>query len=301
MRRAIGSLALVLVSLLLVVCYHLPEYTGRRQELAPGLNECTHADGQLYYVYVPENAPEDPENARILVAVHGYSGRLDTDDGRDRVRRSAERWIDLAEQEGWVVLAPQFDEDRFENDYQRLNLQGVRADLRLLDLVDHVSSRTTGIKEDRKVLLFGFSGGGQFVHRFCAFNAGRVDRAVAGAAGWYMWPDADLPYPLGVDPDSLPDGVRPDLNGLCGTDLLIIVGENDTTQSSFRKTYGAYDLQQLQGPGRRQRAQNWYDALQQMAGANTWDFAVSIQVIPDTEHTISPALKEASRVFLAAE
>jgi poly(3-hydroxybutyrate) depolymerase len=266
-------------------------------QLSVGLNECVFDDGQLYYVYVPRKSMESAEDSQILVVIHGYSGRLDTEEGRSKVKRGAERWQDLAEKQGWIIIAPHFEEKRFRNDYQRLNLFGLRADLRLLDLVDTVRTELSEISLDSAILLFGFSGGGQFVHRFCAFHADRVSRAVAGSAGWYMWPDPKLPYPIGVRSASLPKGVEPNLQALCGTDLLIIVGENDTNQGSFRANYRQYDLISLQGSGRRERAQKWYNAVQEIAREKNWNCSVRFQVVPNTEHTISSALEEASARF----
>jgi poly(3-hydroxybutyrate) depolymerase len=299
MRQAFMILVLVSQFVCLSCQSESSIVTVTHPQLNLGLNECVFDDGQIYYVYVPKKSMESAKDSQILVVIHGYSGRLDTDEGRSTVKRTAERWKDLAEIQGWIVLAPHFDEKRFRNDYQRLNLFGLRADLRLLDLVDSVRTELSEISLDSAILLFGFSGGGQFVHRFCAFHADRVARAVAGSAGWYMWPDPKLPYPIGVRSASLPKGVEPKLQALCGTDLLIIVGENDTNQSDFRETYRQYNLLKLQGSGRRERAQNWYNAVQEMAIKNNWNCNVRFQVVPNTEHTISAALKEASARFLA--
>ena len=36
------------------------------------------------------------------------------------------------------------------------------------------------------------------MYRYVAFHPERIERAVAGAPGWYMWPDPNLPYPIGA-------------------------------------------------------------------------------------------------------
>jgi hypothetical protein len=55
-----------------------------------GLNEFLFKDGQLYYVYVPSSFFEDPQKGKILLSVHGYSGKKDNHSGRKRARRAAE-------------------------------------------------------------------------------------------------------------------------------------------------------------------------------------------------------------------
>jgi len=94
----------------------LAALTTSAAALGPGLHEAQHADGQLYYVYVSAAAARTPDTAPVLAAIHGYSSRLLTDEARARVRRTAERWSALADKQGWVVLAPHFDESRFDND-----------------------------------------------------------------------------------------------------------------------------------------------------------------------------------------
>lgn len=255
-------------------------YTGRRiynlnskenmRNLSSGLNELYFRDGQLFYLYISEKALENIENAEILASIHGYSGRKNDPSGKNRVKLTALLWAKLADQNGWVVLSPHFDEKRFSNNYQRLNLHGKnRSDQRLHELVNEIERFLPGIKTE-KLLLFGFSGGGQFVHRYALFQPERVKRAVAGGAGWYVFPDDKLPYPIGISPQSLPKSVQPKLNDLLNTKLLILVGENDGNEGAFKKTYvnnfRTYNLLALQGDGRRERAENWVASLQKVSG-----------------------------------
>jgi poly(3-hydroxybutyrate) depolymerase len=44
--------------------------------------------------------------------------------------------------------------------------------------------------------LSGYSGGGQFVHRFMLVHPGRVARVAVGAAGWYTFPDPALDWSI---------------------------------------------------------------------------------------------------------
>jgi pimeloyl-ACP methyl ester carboxylesterase len=262
-----------------------------------GLNEFFFKDGQLYYVYVPSSFFEDPQKGKILLSVHGYSGRKDNQRGRKRVKRAAERWAYLADSNRWVVISPHFDEKRFKNNYQRLNFYGVRADTRLEDIVMEAANMLSGLRAD-KLLLFGFSGGGQFVHRYAAFHPSRVERAVVAAAGWYLWPDNTLPYPIGIERDSFKNIPKPQILKLCQVNLLVLVGEHDAKQGAFRQQVKGHNLNAIQGESRRIRARNWIDALKQFSKLEDEDFKIAIETVPNTGHSISKRLKKMAGKYL---
>ena len=268
------------------------------QRIEAGLNELALRDGQVFYLYVPKRVMTQGEPARILVSVHGYNGRKADEKGRKHVKRSAERWSSLAGKRGWVILAPQFDEKRFQNDYQRLNLCGLRADGRLIEMLSILHRIGPCLRTD-KVLLFGFSGGGQFVHRFAAFHPKLVDCAVSAAAGWYLWPDKTLPYPLGTNSGSLPGDLRPQIRELCQMNLLVMTGQNDLQQGAFRKYFKDYDLQMLQGRGRKERAQRWITAMQELAGKNGWPYKIDFKVVSNTTHTLNKKIIEYAGEYLS--
>ena len=295
-RITTSILAVILYTLLChPAAYALPVVNA-------GLNELYYRDGQRYFLYVPDSALRNPKEAYILASIHGYSGRTDDAEGISRVEYTALRWSSLAEEYGWVVLAPHFDEDRFNDDYQRLNLSifgtGVRADLRLDDLVREVGQLIPGINS-RKIYLFGFSGGGQFVHRYVAFHPDRVLRAVSAGSGWYMWPDDGLPYPVGTT--TLLHGADPRIDELLTSNLLVLVGAEDTTDSSFRKTYGFYDLMKIQGETRWERARNWVNELERIAQRKNIDLNVELEFAPSTGHSISYTLKKSAAEYLTED
>jgi len=271
------------------------EKTDRK--ITEGLNTLSFHDGQLFYLYVPRRVIVEPRAARILVSVHGYTGSRSNARGRAKVRKYAEYWIELAEKKGWVVLAPHFDERRFNRDYQRLNPSGLRADLRLNALVGEVGRRLPGIPTEN-IFLFGFSGGGQFVHRYLTFSPERVHRAVCGAPGWYLWQDPSLPYPVGIARKTLPYGLRPRWRELCGTKVLLIVGERDVAQRAFRRKYKGYDLMTLQGKGRKERAENWFTSLQNMANKKGWPFRMALKVLPRKGHVVNALFLECATRYL---
>ena len=263
-----------------------------------GLNEYFFEDGQLYYVYVPRNILADPQKGKILVSVHGYNGRKDDQSSRKRVKRAAERWSHLADNNGWVVISPHFDQKRFNNDYQRLNFLRIRSDVRLNQIIIKVERMLGGIRTD-KLLLFGFSGGGQFVHRYAAFNPSRIERAVAAASGWYLWPDSTLPYPIGTEQNSLKNLPKPQILKLCQVNLLILVGEHDAEQGSFRHEFKGHNLIALQGKGRRVRAENWIESLKKFSRLHDKYFKITLKLVPNTGHSISKRLKKMAGKYLS--
>jgi len=292
------------INIVLIAFYALLCYPGASAlaSVNPGLNELYYSDGQRYFLYVPDSVLDNPEEAHILAAIHGYSGRIDDAGGISKVRNTALKWASLAEEYGWVVLAPHFDEDRFNDAYQQLNLSvfgiGVRSDLRLNDLVDEVRQLIPGINS-RKIYLFGFSGGGQFVHRYVAFHPERVSRAVSAASGWYMWPDGGIPYPVGTA--TLLHESEPKIDELLTSDLLVLVGTEDTTDSSFRKIYGFYDLMKIQGETRWERAENWVSELEQIAARSNMEMSVQLKFAASTAHTISYTLKKIADEYLTED
>ncbi|AJY75392.1 hypothetical protein [Paenibacillus beijingensis] len=113
-----------------------------------------------YCAYVPKSFDaEHPQHGRLIVLIHGT-------DRNAQIYRDA--FSDLAEQTGAMVLAPLFPAGIIEagelNAYKFVRFHDIRFDHVLLSMIDEFSSKY-GVAFER-FLLFGFSGGAQFVHRF---------------------------------------------------------------------------------------------------------------------------------------
>jgi pimeloyl-ACP methyl ester carboxylesterase len=264
-----------------------------------GLNEYQFQDGQFFYLYIPQKATIQNGSSQLLALIHGYTAREPGMRSRRIIKKNVILWKNYADDMGWVILAPHFDRRRFGNDYQRLNFAGIRSDARLNELIDKAGNILPDLQTE-KILLFGHSGGGQFVHRYAAFHSQRLDRAVAGAPGWFMWPDLSLAYPYGARSNgSFNDSYR-HLAGLCDQQLLILVGENDDTQRVFRNKYKGIDLNMLQGKGRRRRAENWFFALQEFAIQERLPIRVRLKIIPKTAHRLGSRMVDAAMAWLSA-
>jgi pimeloyl-ACP methyl ester carboxylesterase len=126
------------------------------------------------------------------------------DSSRD-AEKLRDAWATLAEEEGVVVLSPHFPCDlKFPDgpdNYKRLAWEtGAGEELRydsvLLDMIDCVADEW-GCVDTRTFALVGFSGGGQFVHRFLYLYPERVHAVSIGAPG-RATPLVDEPWPQGI-------------------------------------------------------------------------------------------------------
>jgi pimeloyl-ACP methyl ester carboxylesterase len=205
-----------------------------------------------FQIYVPKQTAANP---RIFVSVHGISRNA---------REHAKRYAALAESYGVVLVAPEFPADRFP-DYQRLGRadRSERADLVLARVVAEVA-RETGAGGDQ-VWLFGYSGGGQFVHRYAMAYPERVAGYVVGAAGWYTFPDATLRFPRGIKKNSDLEDIRFDPDRFLKVPGAVVVGERDVHPgTALRKTR---EVEEQQGATRFERGERWVAAMNEAAAA----------------------------------
>jgi poly(3-hydroxybutyrate) depolymerase len=236
---------------------------------------------QIYYVYVPRLvAPGAP----LVVSVHGISRNAE-EHGR--------RFAPFAERYGVVLVAPLFDEARFP-DYQRLGREsgakgkrGARAD-RMLERIVAEVGRTTPADPSR-LFLFGFSGGGQFVHRFAMAYPERVASYVVGAAGWYTFPDATVPFPRGTRMRACLSDVCFDPKRYLRVPSLVLVGERDVHEgSAMRQTSKVNDQQ---GESRLERGEHWVAAMQAAAQEHGYSTRFGFATLARSGHSFRRAAR----------
>lgn len=229
-----------------------------------------------YFLYVPETASR---HAPLFVTVHGISRNA---------RQHANLFASLAERYGVVVMAPLFPAHTHGN-YQRLGKSGEeeRADRVLEDMIDEVGELTGA--QTKRFFLFGYSGGGQFAHRYAMAHPNRIGAYAVGAAGWYTFPDMRLSYPLGLrPPKSMPD-MRMVPKRFLAVPATVFVGELDTRlDSALRKTV---KVNGQQGASRVERGQRWVAAMNQAARdqglAGSFDFVA----VPNCGHSFSHCMQ----------
>ena len=180
-------------------------------------------------LYVPMSASAS-ERSPLLVLIHGTTRK---DWLRDGFR-------DFAERTGTVLLAPLFPVGAAaEGDvhgYKWLDAHGMRFDLLLLDMIEQAA----GIwpLDPNRFALFGFSGGGQFAHRFLYLHPHRLTALSIGAPGNVTLPDLLRPWPAGVRGLEERFGVEFDADVVKVVPIHLVVGGADTETWEIAKSPG---------------------------------------------------------------
>jgi pimeloyl-ACP methyl ester carboxylesterase len=133
--------------------------------------------------------------------------------------------------------------------------------------------------------LFGYSGGGQFVHRYTLAHPERVAAVAIGAAGWYTFPDESQDYPWGIRETAALPGARFDPESFLRVPACVLVGENDTRRD--RELNQSHRLDRQQGQTRLERGRRWVDAMRAAARARGLDTAYRFEVLPDSAHSFT--------------
>jgi len=236
-----------------------------------------------YYLYVPRHV--DP-SVRPLVSVHG-------------ILRKAEEHIAAfapwAEDNGRILIAPLFTKAQCRR-YQKVVLDKCQADRALIAALSHAAD-ATGI-DTARIDLFGFSGGGQFAHRFALLHPERVGRLVVCSAGWYTWPDPFEAYPYGLAPEprsarrgnrSNGPRFRPNLKAFLEIPALVLVGERDIERDLTLRKEPMLDRRQ--GLNRVERAQGWSDSLREVARQIGVTADAQLRLLPGCGHSFEECVR----------
>lgn len=230
-----------------------------------------------YFCYLPTQAVPD---APLLVAVHGFSRNA---------AEQVESFAPLCERAGVVLAAPHFPERDFP-DFQRLGRtgRGSRSDhaleAMLADLRGHLGWLLG------RVTLCGYSGGGQFAHRYLMAYPGRLMGAVVAAPGWFTFPFRDLSYPYGLRVGNRLPGVRLRPESFLRVPVLVAVGEEDDDPDSENLRHSpALDAQQ--GSTRVERAARWVRAMQEEAYASGLPSRVRLAILPGAGHSFPECME----------
>ncbi|MFE6887314.1 poly(aspartic acid) hydrolase [Streptomyces sp. NPDC057694] len=175
-----------------------------------------------YCLYVPRDHNADGPPSPLVVAIHGTRRRAET---------LRDAFADFAEEHGCVVLAPLFPAGiTGPNDldsYKLLDPSALRADELLLDMVDEIAARWH-VDADR-FHLHGFSGGGQFAHRFTYLHPERLASLSVGAPGRVTLLDPTRPWWQGTaDVQELFGTTAASPSAMRRLPVQMIVGELDT-------------------------------------------------------------------------
>jgi pimeloyl-ACP methyl ester carboxylesterase len=175
-----------------------------------------------YYLYVPRGFTfATAAQYRMAVVVHG-TGRTPTG--------YRDLFADFAEAEQAIVVAPLFPAGIGERgelaNYKFIAFRGIRYDEILLGIVAEVADRYA-IAEQR-FLVFGFSGGAHFAHRFAYLHPGALLGLSIGAPGMVTLIDDTLPWWRGTADFGERFGRGVDLAALRTVPVQMVVGAEDT-------------------------------------------------------------------------
>ena len=244
-----------------------------RQQLAK--RRTPGATGVSYYLYRARRP--DPKRP-LLVAVHGIQ-RL--------AREQAVLFAPLVEALGGTVVAPYFGRNRFA-DFQRLGRlnKGERADLALKRVLADVADFTA--IDTRRVVLFGYSGGGQFVHRFAMAHPRQVLRMAVAAPGWFTFPQGRLSFPHGTGATpALPDLIFDPARFLT-IPTLVVVGARDTARDDALNQRPKLDRRQ--GRNRVERGRRWVSAMSAQAARYGYETPYTFRTVPDSGHSFEECM-----------
>lgn len=222
-------------------------------------------------MYIPASRPA----ARIVVLMHGIS---------ENACELVLRFASQAEEAGAVLVAPLMRRAVF-GQYQQLidPRRGIRSDLALEDIL-HSVRLDIGL-DAAPFDIFGFSGGGQFAHRFALLHPRAVRSCVVVAPGWFTFPDDRAPYPEGLA--RVPDCLPPlDEAAVCTIPFHVIVGDQDIIRDATLRRSARLDRQQ--GRTRLERVERWHQAMRNWGA----DPRSSLMILPKLRHSFSEAARD---------
>jgi poly(3-hydroxybutyrate) depolymerase len=174
-----------------------------------------------YWMYVPQDYRDEAGPYPVIVPVHGT---------HRRGMMYRDQFSPFAEKHQCIVMAPQFPAGISGPDdlsgYKFLEHEGLRYDRVLNAMLEEVSARYN-IDQDA-CLLFGFSGGAHFVHRYFYLHAERIIGLSIGAPGMVTLLDREKAWHCGVGDVSRVFSQAVRWEFLPKTPVHMIVGAGDT-------------------------------------------------------------------------
>ena len=236
-----------------------------------------------YCLYVPDDlGPRAP----LVVVQHGTERNFLL--YRDHLRS-------FADEHGALVLAPLFpagiDDPADLHNFKFLEYRGIRFDRVLLAMVEEVAQRYP--VDPERFYLHGFSGGGQFAHRFGYLHPERLAGLSIGAPGRITRLDDTLPWWLGTADFEKRFGQAIDLDALRRVPVLMVAGEDDV------------ETWEITNPGEP----NWMDGAEKTGATRVErlrtlerDFVahgvdVRFVLVPGVAHQASPVLPVVREFF----
>ncbi len=260
-----------------------------------------------FYVFVPSNLQKTPE---ILVVIHGTPPKDKTAEWD--ALYYAQSWIDFADEHGYILIVPTFNQQDFSSrrgdhalgGYRGLFGRKIGADEWVIGIVDTYQQALGVIGE--KFSIYGHSAGGQFTARFILTHPEMVKKAVITAAATYPQPTKDVAWPFGlgeletvIEWDSEVTQqvyIVPDQQAWIAANqipLSVIVGLDDTAELPLALIPGQ------KGNDRVTIAKNWILDMAAFASANGVESQFDLDIIPGIGHSMSGLIKFSQQALLS--
>jgi poly(3-hydroxybutyrate) depolymerase len=220
---------------------------GAGTKKAPILRACRMDQRFSYYLYIPRGfKQENAAKYRIVAVVHGTI--------RD-AEKLRDAFIDFADEANMMILAPLFpcgiiDREDIHN-FKFIKFHDIRFDHVFLDMIDDVRE-TFGITEE-KILLHGFSGGGQFTHRMFYLHPDRLAAVSVGAPGRATYLDESEDWYAGIRNFEAQFGKPIDMAALKKTPVLLLAGSEDTESVDYAEDASFAEALKKYGNNRLER------------------------------------------------
>ena len=209
----------------------------------------------------------------LLVIIHGT--RRQTGGYLNKLK-------EFSEQHHCAILCPLFpagivDPDDIHN-YKNVLYKDIRFDLILLSMIDQ-AAQIWRLRTD-KFFLHGFSGGGQFAHRFFYLYPERLAGVSIGAPGRLTSPDTDQPWPAGLSDARQIFGVpkAPNFHHMARVPVQFVVGEKDVDKSQL-EIVRAPNAAEKEAGGTRVERIRWLKAALESKGV-----ASELTLVPGVAH-----------------
>ena len=178
--------------------------------------------GTKYMYYQPDYRRKPNEKTWLLVCVH--SGNLDVD-------AMFETCVETGRKLQVAVLAPYFDYSNFP-DYGDLNIRGDRADKRLLEIIEHLGTKTD--VNTRQFYFYGTGEGAEFIQRFAYAYPERIARAVVLYSDQSRLVELNMQvyFPQGLKTNPFAPDLKFNFDTILPVDMVFLKGGLDTTRGT---------------------------------------------------------------------
>lgn len=293
MTRTVCQLVVRRISAALVLCAAGVAPAAAVEAISAGSGSFQFAD-QLgnhdkpitVWTFAPQKLRAD---SPIVFVMHG--ARRNGSEYRDQ-------WIEHAEQQGFLLIVPEFAEQSYPSEaYQLGNMfdakgRPIDASKWTFTAIEHLFDRVKDMTKNtsKRYFIYGHSAGGQFVHRLVLFlPEARFQRAIAANPGWYTMPNLEIAFPYGLRNTTINDAK---LKESFSNQLVLLLGDWDVNRDdpSLRKSPGA----DLQGPNRFVRGKTFFQTAKKLAAKMGGPFAWKQQTVRGAGHSDKQMSKAAA-------